>query len=82
LAITPTEPSRPTYLQPLLVANSSRASRTCVASYDRVVGVTERRAVVERDLGVEGVDAPTGVRSTGLISIEVASPSVLRAGRA
>ena len=33
LAITPTEPSSPTYCRPCSWANSSRASRTWVASY-------------------------------------------------
>ncbi len=32
LAITPTEPSSPTYCSPCSWANDSRASRTCVAS--------------------------------------------------
>ena len=55
LAMTPTEPSRPDVLQALLVRELLARVADLGGVVVLVVGVTEDRVVVERDLGVERV---------------------------
>ena len=60
LAITPTEPSSPTYCRPFSWANCLARVAHLGGVVLGVVGVTEYRVVVEGDLGVERVHPAVG----------------------